>query len=356
MKLRGQYVDGHEHSDVVEYRDKIFIPKMQELLRHARKWAADGTEDGNVDGQPVVLWFHDESTFYAHDRKKTVWVHDSANPKPYAKGEGHSIMVADFVSADYGWLQSPDRKECARVLFRAGKGRDGYFDNEAIRSQASKAMEILKKCYPTEKHVLIFDNAATHRKRADDALSALKMPKGPSSNFFAETNAIDPETGETLYGIDGSILKNKVRMTNGAFHDGTEQDFYFPVGHPKAGQFKGMVQILEERGYNMQGKRAQCGKKFSDCPNGSTNCCCRRMMYNEPDFVVVESLLEIDCKKNDFTVIFLPKFHCELNFIEQCWGHAKRRYRTFPASSNEADLEKNINLAIEEIPLIAMRR
>ena len=134
-------------------------------------------------------------------------------------------MVADLVSADYGWLKSPDRKESACVLFRAGKGHDGYFDNEAIRSQTSKAMEILKKCYPTEKHVLIFDNAATHKKCADDALSALKMPKGPSSKFYAETNAINPETGEALYGIDGSILKNKVRMTNGAFHDGTEQIF-----------------------------------------------------------------------------------------------------------------------------------
>lgn len=26
----------------------------------------------------------------------------------YAKGEGHSLMVADFVSADYGWLHSLD--------------------------------------------------------------------------------------------------------------------------------------------------------------------------------------------------------------------------------------------------------
>ncbi|KAF9515963.1 hypothetical protein BS47DRAFT_1263365, partial [Hydnum rufescens UP504] len=49
---------------------------------------------------------HDESIFYAHDRRKLRWVHDNETPKPYAKGDGVSVMVADFVSADYGWLLS----------------------------------------------------------------------------------------------------------------------------------------------------------------------------------------------------------------------------------------------------------
>jgi transposase len=39
--------------------------------------------------------------------------------------------------------------------------------------------------------------------------------------------------------------------------------------------------------------------------------------------VLVESLLETYCKSCGVNVIFLPKFHCELNFIEQCWGYAK---------------------------------
>jgi hypothetical protein len=34
------------------------------------------------------------------------------------------------------------------------------------------AMDILEEHYPDEDHVLVFDNATTHLKRADDALSA----------------------------------------------------------------------------------------------------------------------------------------------------------------------------------------
>lgn len=99
--------------------------------------------------------------------------------------------------------------------------------------------------------------------------------------------------------------------------------------------------ILHERGLIQESKlRAQC-KDFK-CAKGATNCCCRRVLYNQPDFVAVESNLERICKARGFSVLFLPKFHCELNFIEQCWGYAKRIYRQYPTSSKEADLEQNI--------------
>ena len=73
-------------------------------------------------------------------------------------------MVADFVSADYGWLRSPDRSKEAWVFFKARKNREGYFTNEDILEQATTAMDILTEYYPHEKHVLVFDNASTHLK------------------------------------------------------------------------------------------------------------------------------------------------------------------------------------------------
>jgi transposase len=70
--------------------------------------------------------------------------------------------------------------------------------------------------------------------------------------------------------------------------------------------------------------------------------------------VGVESLLEAHCHAGGFEVMFLPKFHCELNFIKQCWGYAKWKYREFPPSSKEADLEKNVLAALEMVSLVSM--
>ena len=86
-------------------------------------------------------------------------------------------MVADVVSADYGWLRSPDGKHEACVFFKAGKNREGYFTNDEILEHATKIMDILDEHYAGEDHVLVFDNATTHTKWADGALSACSMPK-----------------------------------------------------------------------------------------------------------------------------------------------------------------------------------
>jgi hypothetical protein len=67
-------------------------------------------------------------------------------------------------------------------------------------------------------------------------------------------------------------------------------------------------------------------------------------------------MLEEHCEKCGYEVIFFPKYHPELNCIEQCWGYAKRIYRMFPASSTEEDLEKNMLAALDLVPLELMRR
>ena len=71
-------------------------------------------------------------------------------------------------------------------------------------------------------------------------------------------------------------------------------------------------------------------------------------------FSNVESLLETTCKARGFQVLFLPKFHCELNFIEKCWGYSKRTYRQYPISSKESDLEHNVLMALDSMLLVSM--
>lgn len=137
-------------------------------------WDAKLVESAPQDSlnKRIITWFHNESVFYAHNWRKKGWYHKDATAKLYAKGKGASLMVADFVSADFGWLWSPDEKENARRLFKPGAKRNGYFSNDEIQEQAQAAMDILLKYYPQYHHVLVYDNATTHLKRAENALSA----------------------------------------------------------------------------------------------------------------------------------------------------------------------------------------
>jgi hypothetical protein len=164
---------------------------------------------------------------------------------PQPKGEGASLMVAHFVLAVYGWLESPDRKESAQVLFRAGKQQDGDYTNDVIIQHAEKVMAILEKHYPNDHHILIFDNATTHVKHADDPLLARHLPKNPSTTWGIPITAWDAH-GNITYNADGKVVKKKILMTPAQFANGQPQPLYFLEGHERAGWFKGMVQILLE--------------------------------------------------------------------------------------------------------------
>jgi hypothetical protein len=98
-------VDRHEQDDVVEYRQKVFLPVWAEMLSRTHVYE-DGIKN-RIPHRHVVIWNHDESTYYAKDRRKIHWVHKSETMVPYAKGEGPSMMIADYASPDHGLLQSP---------------------------------------------------------------------------------------------------------------------------------------------------------------------------------------------------------------------------------------------------------
>jgi hypothetical protein len=202
-------------------------------------------------------------------------------------------------------------------------------------------------------------------------LSASKIPKNTpkeGSNWGCSTSVIG-ENGKAVYGPDRNIMKTKVWMADGMFN-GMVQSLYFLEGHPQEGVFKGMAIILEECGFvgcvamkvkgkkgGHSGRHTACADFKLGCVTANTpNCCCCRILYNQPDFVHVKSQLEQVCNAHGYQVLFLPKFHCKLNFIEQCWGYSKRVYQQYPASSKEADLEKNVLSALESIPLESMRR
>lgn len=204
-------------------------------------------------------------------------------------------------------------------------------------------MKLVQEQFPQYTHVFVYDNAPSHTKRPAGSISARKMTKFPVQNFKFPS-------------VDSRGHKVEVRMEDGRLPDGTPQSFYFPDDHLEfPGWFKGMAQILRERGLgHIAEKRAECpGFK---CEDGKTDCCCRRALFCQPDFESRASSLEDAARELGSQVIYLPKYHCELNPIEQCWGYAKRRYREMPPTNKESVMKKYMLDAVDSVPLLSMRK
>jgi hypothetical protein len=233
-----------------------------------------------------------------------------------------------------------------------------------VLEQAAAARALVKELWPDFDHVFVYDNATTHKKHPEGSLSALRMPKAPSgtrrgqesANFLVEVNKQDTE-GKLVYDSCGNLVKDKIKMT-GAHFDGMVQDLYFPDDHLQhAGKFKGIKKILEERGMDQYADlRSECAKFKCEDQSDTSKCCLRRVVFNLPDFAAAKSILEDECERDGVEVLFLPKFHCELNPIEMVWGYAKRLYRLKPESSREDVLEKNTMDCLDAVPLLCMRR
>ena len=136
----GQYKDGHESNPVVTYRQGTFVPQWRMLgwaTWHYNNEIDDAKQQAFIawaDSRIVVIWRHDESTFYANDRHKLHWIHQSETAQLSSKTEGLSVMISEFISSYYGWLwgKAPNvngEYPSACVYFKAGKNHNGYQNN-----------------------------------------------------------------------------------------------------------------------------------------------------------------------------------------------------------------------------------
>ena len=85
------------------------------------------------------------------------------------------------------------------------------------------------------------------------------------------------------------------------------------------------------------------------------DCCARRIISLQPDFLAQRSELETIIEKAGHKCIFYPKFHCELNFIEMYWG-ATKKYTREHCDYTWSGLQKTVPEALDSIPLIQIRR
>ncbi|KIJ31363.1 hypothetical protein M422DRAFT_186160, partial [Sphaerobolus stellatus SS14] len=87
------------------------------------------------------------------------------------------------------------------------------------------------------------------------------------------------------------------------------------------------------------------------CEPGRTDCCCRRLLFTQPDFVNQKSQLEELIISQNHICDFYPKFHCELNFIEQYWEQ-----QNYAIAKNMEEMEANVIAALDDVPLIQILR
>jgi hypothetical protein len=119
----GMYIDGHEREDVVAYRC-AFVERFRQHEQRFHIWDDEGHELPRPSGFPVpgaigrfrlILITHNESTFFQNDQRKTLWERTGKDGVPRPKGEGQSLMISDFLSADWGRLRDNDR--CVSTTF-----------------------------------------------------------------------------------------------------------------------------------------------------------------------------------------------------------------------------------------------
>ena len=147
--------------------------------------------------------------------------------------------------------------------------------------------------------LFIFNNAPSHQKRADNALSAQRMVKDACSTFSLVLNISffsAPKKGWVHH-------PGGERMHNRQLPSGNMQPLYFADDHPSMpGWFKGMKAIIREWGLWPERRMlaAQCTEFH--CPPGRTDCCCWWLLFTQPNFKGQRSQLQELIKRRGTSV------------------------------------------------------
>lgn len=129
------YYDGHDQPDVLDYRQKHFLPTMQQYRSQMIEYKIDEVETEILKQlkpgeRKIVLVAHDESTMQANDGEKAGWVLDGEQPLK-KKGPGRGLHQSDVICSTYRWLKG------ASVTLEYRKNYDGYWNGQLFVKQAS---------------------------------------------------------------------------------------------------------------------------------------------------------------------------------------------------------------------------
>ena len=94
-------------------------------------------------------------------------------------------------------------------------------------------------------------------------------------------------------------------------------------------------------------KTASASQVLSFLPKFQILCCASYVLSQEADFLEQEEWLAEVVKKAGFNILFYPKCHCELNYIELVWGWTKSYHRR-TCTYNYKDLKRDLPKTLSE--------
>jgi hypothetical protein len=275
------------------------------------------------DGErELVLVVHDECCFNSHEGMSSIWVEKGKTPlRP--KGRGRSYMVSEFMCQCHGHMELTEEQfllmppgsqlRIAQKTLKPGVNAEGYWTGEHVVAQLKEdAIPIFNILHPGKQALFMFDNSSNHNVFAPDALKCAKLNKSDGG-----------------VGLMHSIMRD-------GYHDGVPMPM-----HDATGKQYGLQSILTARGMWPAG-----GMLLPDA---------MAMVRELPDFKGQLPWIKETVRAAGHEVIFLPKFHCEFNWIERYWGAAKKYTRRNCNYTWEGLIEA-VPLGLNSVSIIAMRK
>lgn len=358
LHRKGVYYDGHERIDVTTYRDKEFLPRMAEFQRRSVKYDGEKMDqetppDLKPGEKPVAFITHDECTYSGNDGKKRFWL-KADEQVLLPKGKGVSEHCSELLCEKYGRVKltaqliqkHPKLPPEARIIIEPGKNKKSkwWSGKDTVTQLIERAIPIAEALYPGHVLVFAFDCSSGHTLFAPDALKTTNMNLNPG--------------GAQKVLRDGWFCDE-----NGVKHTQQMWTWYKDKDGKEVKVPKGIRQVLVERGLWRNGMKLECDKRTAaqkknkalrpQCKEDA--CCASRCLSLQPDFLAQKPWIQEVVEERGHEVIFYPKYHCELNFIEYYWGESKRVLR-LKVSYKIAALRLAVPAALDGVSVELIRK
>jgi len=174
---------------------------------------------------------------------------------------------------------------------------------------------------------------------------------------------VNNSQGHSAYSEDALVISRMNVKPGGKqarMHDGwyicngqkTAQTMIYPNDHPThPDKPKGINAVLTECGLYQSQLRGKCESK---CEPDKEDCCNKQILGHQDNFQQQKSLVQETIEAAGHLCIFLPKFHCELNYIEFFWGVVKKYLRDNCDYTFDA-LKRNLPHALSSVCLNTFR-